>query len=162
MDSVLILHVYVQDETLSTLYNDRKSNHSTDSGIDLYCPEEIVVKARQQAKINFEIKARLDECTLNGNTQRGYFLFPRSSIVKTPLRMSNSIGLIDADYKGNICAFVDNISEQDYTISRHQRLFQLVGPSLRPMSLSVHIGEDSLARDPDNSRKEGGFGSTGI
>ena len=38
---------------------------------------------------------------------------PRSSISKTPLRMSNSVGLIDGGYRGEIMASVDNISDDD-------------------------------------------------
>ena len=33
-----------------------------------------------------------------------YYLYPRSSISKTPLRMSNSTGIIDAGYRGEIIA----------------------------------------------------------
>ena len=40
-----------------------------------------------------------------------YMLVPRSSISKTPLRMANSIGIIDAGYRGEIMAAVDNISK---------------------------------------------------
>ena len=40
---------------------------------------------------------------------KAYYLFPRSSISKTPLRMSNSIGLIDGGYRGEIMASCDNI-----------------------------------------------------
>ena len=39
----------------------------------------------------------------------GYYLYPRSSIVKTPFRLSNSVGIIDSGYRGEIMAVVDNI-----------------------------------------------------
>ena len=31
-----------------------------------------------------------------------YFMYPRSSISKTPLRLINSVGIIDKDYRGNV------------------------------------------------------------
>ena len=55
-----------------------------------------------------------------------YYLYPRSSISKTPLRLCNSVGIIDAGYRGNIMAFVDNIDE-DYDLGT--RLFQLCDPN---------------------------------
>ncbi|SVA76917.1 uncharacterized protein METZ01_LOCUS129771, partial [marine metagenome] len=41
---------------------------------------------------------------------------PRSSIAKTPLRLCNSIGLIDGGYRGEIMAVVDNIKKESYTV----------------------------------------------
>ena len=46
-----------------------------------------------------------------------YYLYPRSSIIKTPLRMSNSVGIIDAGYRGNIIGCVDNIGDIPYTVT---------------------------------------------
>ena len=51
---------------------------------------------------------------------------PRSSISKTPLRLANSIGLIDGGYRGEIMACCDNIKDYEYTIEKGQRLFQLL------------------------------------
>ena len=38
---------------------------------------------------------------------------PRSSISKTPLRLANSIGLIDGGYRGEIMAPCDNIKNSE-------------------------------------------------
>ena len=51
---------------------------------------------------------------------------PRSSISKTPPRLCNAIGLIDAGYRGEIMAAVDNIKQESYEVEKGQRLFQLV------------------------------------
>lgn len=58
----------------------------------------------------------------NGQYNVGYTLMPRSSISKTPLRMSNSIGLIDQGYRGNIMAFVDHINVQ--TVAAQKKIDQ--------------------------------------
>ena len=84
-----------------------------------------------------------------------YMLVPRSSISKTPLRMANSIGIIDAGYRGEIMAAVDNNSDDDYMVVPGQRLFQLVHPTLYPIHASL-VNEFS-----DSERGKGGFGSTG-
>jgi len=82
-------------------------------------------------------------------------LYPRSSIVKTPLRLSNSVGIIDAGYRGNIMAFVDNIKGEPFTIEKGTRLFQICGPCLERITFEV-------VHDLSNSQRgESGFGSTG-
>ena len=80
---------------------------------------------------------------------------PRSSIAKTPLRLCNSIGLIDGGYRGEIMAAVDNIKDEDYKIEKGQRLFQLVAMDGSPVKFEL---VDKLT---DTTRGEGGFGSTG-
>ena len=90
------------------------------------------------------------------NTEnKPYLLMPRSSIAKTPLRLSNSIGLIDSGYRGEIMAAVDNIKKEDYTVDPGQRLFQLVAMDGAPIHFEL---VDELS---DTSRGSGGFGSTG-
>ena len=83
------------------------------------------------------------------------WLLPRSSLSKTPLRMANSVGLIDASYRGTIRAAVDHRGDTPYTVRRGDRLFQLAAPSLCPLECMI---TDTL---PPSERGEGGFGSTG-
>ena len=86
---------------------------------------------------------------------KGYFLFPRSSISKTPLRMSNSIGLIDGGYRGEIMAVCDNIKDFKFSVKAGDRLFQIVSSDLSPIKFKI---VDELS---SSTRGEGGFGSTG-
>ena len=79
----------------------------------------------------------------------------RSSISKTPLRLSNSVGLIDAGYRGEIMAAVDNIKDFSFSLEKGQRLFQLV--SMNGDAIHFEL-VDTLS---NTSRGEGGFGSTG-
>ena len=80
---------------------------------------------------------------------------PRSSISKTPLRQCNSVGLIDAGYRGEIMAAVDNIKQEPYRLEPGQRLFQLVAMDGSPISFEL---TDVLT---ETDRGESGFGSTG-
>ncbi len=123
---------------------------SENAGVDLYCPETITIPPKSLA---FTIDFKIVCCCNNGNS--AYYLIPRSSISKTPLRMSNSIGLIDKGYRGHIMAKVDNLSDSEYTINAGERLFQICLPSLkRPI---IHFTKV----DTDTIRGTGGFGSTG-
>ena len=48
---------------------------------------------------------------------------------KSPLRLCNSIGLVDREYTGELFVCVDNIDDKDYVIKKNDRLVQLVGHS---------------------------------
>ena len=95
------------------------------------------------------------EPTVHMEDGRAYFLMPRSSISKTPLRLANSIGLIDGGYRGEIMAPCDNIKDSNYTVEKGQRLFQLVASDCSSISYKI---DNELS---ETSRGSGGFGSTG-
>ena len=100
-------------------------------------------------------------------TPVGYYLYPRSSIVKTPFRMANSVGIIDAGYRGEVMAVVDNIDSANNDLkaclSRYalpmSRLFQICAPTLEPFMVRIVEHEDELGI---TERGCGGFGSTGV
>ena len=119
------------------------------SGFDLYVPEDTIIPAGQTVFIDHKIKAM----TTSGH---GYWLLPRSSISKTPLRMANSVGLIDPTYRGNIIAALTNTSNSDFLALKGTRLVQLAIDTLEPFKVTW---VDSL---PETIRGDGGFGSTGI
>lgn len=124
-----------------------------DAGLDLYCPGEMIIQPGQTVKIDFKIQCE----GLSDDDGRNvcYYLYPRSSISKTPLRLANSVGIIDAGYRGNLMAAVDNTSTEPYQIQRGQRLFQICGRFLESISLT-------LTTELSNSeRGNNGFGSTG-
>ena len=129
-------------------YSNHGHFHNGDSGLDLYILETVTINPGETALLKLGIAAETKENT-------SYYLLPRSSISKTPLRLANSIGLIDAGYRGEIMAAVDNIKDYSYTVEKGQRLFQLVSATLEPISFSI---VNSLS---DTTRGTGGFGSTG-
>lgn len=130
------------------MYNNHGHFHQGDAGLDLFIAQEQTIKSGETALINLRLA-----CEPENN--QPYLLMPRSSIAKTPLRLCNSIGLIDGGYRGEIMAAVDNIKTEDYTVEPNQRLFQLVAMNGAPITLEI---VDELS---DSSRGEGGFGSTG-
>lgn len=88
----------------------------------------------------------------------GYYveLFPRSSLGKhTAIRSSNSVGLIDNTYRGEIIALVDNLGMKTETINKGQRFCQLVIKKEIP---AVFVEAEKLT---DTERGTGKFGSTG-
>ena len=124
-----------------------------DAGLDLYCPGDMIILPRQTVKIDLKIQCE----GLSDNDDRNvcYYLYPRSSISKTPLRLANSVGIIDSGYRGNLMAVVDNTSDEPFSIQKGQRLFQICGRYLEPIHLTL-VEELS-----DSERGNNGFGSTG-
>ena len=124
--------------------------HDTDAAADLYAMENTTVPAHSYGnKLRTGVKIQLPEGWLA-------FILPRSSIgAKTPLRLSNSVGLIDSGYRGELGVLYDNTSDEDYHISQGDRIAQLlIMPSYRFQAKVVDALEDS-------DRGEGGFGASG-
>lgn len=124
--------------------------HDTDAAADLFANEDIIIKAHSLGNmVHTGVKIGLPE---------GWraTILPRSSTgLKTPLRLSNSQGLIDSDYRGEVMLLFDNISDSDFTIKRGDKLAQLeVKPIYRFKAKIV----ESL---DETERGQNGFGSTG-
>ena len=81
-------------------------------------------------------------------------LFPRSSISKTPLRMANSVGVIDSGFTGEIKVPLYNTSEVEIRdIEQYDKIAQLVIVPCMSFELEA---VDELE---DTERGDGGFGS---
>ena len=84
-------------------------------------------------------------------------ILPRSSMgVKTGLRVSNGVGIIDSDYRGEVCIILDNMDSFDRSLVKNgDRIAQM---------LVVKDPDVELVQVEDLSETErgtGGFGSTG-
>lgn len=124
--------------------------HDSDVAADLYAAEDIIIKPHTYGNmVRTGVHIGLPEGWVA-------FILPRSSIgFKTPLRLSNSMGVIDSGYRGPLGVLYDNTSDSEYVITAGDRIAQLlVRPSYRFKAKIV----DSL---DVTDRNEGGFGSTG-
>lgn len=150
-----------------------------DSGFDLYCFKEEVPVGLSN-KINLKIKCSMS----HDNMLCGYYMYPRSSMgSKTPLRLSNSVGIIDAGYRGNLMGIVDNLGNKEinlpeeywrgillnekdenykksgsYKIKNGERLFQICPLGIYPIYPILVDGANELG---ETVRGIGGLGSTG-
>lgn len=133
-------------------YENFKMNHQGDSGIDLY-NNTITIEPLKIGTIDFGIKCEMID--LVSNEYASYYLVPRSSIANTNFQLANSIGIIDAGYRGNIKAKIRCFSNEADTLPTGSH-FQIVSPDLKPIRIDI-VPESSLSI---TSRNEGGFGST--
>lgn len=176
--SVLKLYVNVENEALMDAYaahidaHNKHTHYNTyyNSGFDLLNPVTQTISQKSDGTAtmyDLQIKGEMIHCKLflqtdSKNPVAGmsscspYFLFPRSSISKTPLMLANHTGIIDTGYRGFIKAAVRPFTETA-TIEKDTRLFQICHSTLCPIYV-VMVTEDQLTI---TDRGDGGFGSTG-
>ena len=121
------------------------------AGADLYACEggDVVIKAGETKLIHTGIALEIPE---------GYagFIYARSGLAsKRGLAPANKVGVVDADYRGEVMVALHNHSGIEQKIAHGERIAQLV---VAPF-LKVDFEEsDTLS---DTVRGTGGFGSTG-
>jgi dUTP pyrophosphatase len=145
-----------------------------DSGFDLYVPQDEYFSYDSLMKtkmIDFQIKTEM-VCPVvyaggGGfyDRNKAFYLYARSSISKTPLMLSNHVGVVDSGYRGNLmgafrCLYNPNEKNTDteYLVPKHTRLVQICMASLEPFDVELVEEFSDLS---NTERGEGGFGSTG-
>lgn len=145
----LNIKIISKDDKVNDFYQKFTTHHLGDSGIDLYNFNEVVIDFLQVGTIDFEIQCEMIE--LETNTYASYYLVPRSSLSNTSFQLANSVGIIDAGYRGNLKAKVRNFSNVNFQKGSY---FQIIAPDLKPIQVKI---VDELSK---TTRNNGGFGST--
>ncbi len=122
------------------------------AGMDLYAciAESVTLAPGQLTVIPTGIAIELPDNTCAA------FLYARSGLgVKHGICLSNGVGVIDSDYRGEVCVGLCNVSDKPYVIEPFERVAQMViAPVLTPDITEVNELSDT-------ARGEGGFGSSG-
>ena len=121
------------------------------AGADLYaCIESpVTIEPGQTVFISTGLAMEIPE---------GYagFVYARSGLsCKRGLAPANKVGVVDADYRGEITVALHNHSDEPKTIEVNERIAQIV---IAPF---VHVAFDEVDELSDTVRGSGGFGSTG-
>jgi dUTP pyrophosphatase len=170
---VMVLNLFVEDnEPLKNMYLDAQKKHNLslleephffNAGFDLFLPEEQTFTSDSINKASFKVKCSAQIVNLHSDDNRqfytGYYMYPRSSLSKTQLRLANNTGIIDAGYRGPLIGMFDCLTNE-YIVSGFTRLLQVCAPGLMPIYVKVIDSISELG--PDTSRGEGGIGSTGL
>jgi dUTP pyrophosphatase len=81
---------------------------------------------------------------------------PRSGLaIKDGITVLNTPGTIDADYRGEVCIIIINISEKEYTVNDGDRICQMI------ISKHERAEWERVEMLNDTNRGAGGFGHTG-
>lgn len=82
---------------------------------------------------------------------------PRSGLaLKHGITVLNTPGTIDADYRGEICVILVNLSQEEFVINDGERIAQMV---IAKHETGEFVEVEQL---DDTERGEGGFGHTGV
>lgn len=125
---------------------------SGSAGIDLYAciDEPITVNSGDLVKIPTGIAIELPSENLAA------FVFARSGLgINYGIAPSNAVGVIDSDYRGEICVGLTNHSNTPFVIEPQTRIAQLIVMPVLPLPI---LEVEDLS---DTERGENGFGSTG-
>jgi hypothetical protein len=165
--------------------------HFYDAGFDLFLPKNKIISLYGDGqlygdgtlffgkqltdthnpvnKVDFKVKCCAQICHINNIYSRyftPFYTYARSSISKTPLRLANNQGIIDAGYRGNLigmfdCLICSNIENPpfDWYMEEYTRILQICAPGLLPIYVNIVDKLEDLG--PTTLRGEGGFGSTG-
>lgn len=192
---IMYLSIYVDDNDaeLKKLYVEYAEKHNNkimedphfyDAGFDLFLPKNsnednslsdgtkfystgCTDNPNKINKVDFKVKC----CAQMFNGSKSHFTpfytYARSSMSKTPLRLANNQGIIDAGYRGNLIGMFDciystnneNDKEFDWYMEKYSRMLQICAPGLVPIYVNIVDTLEDLG--PSTSRGVGGFGSTG-
>lgn len=122
------------------------------AGLDLYaCIEEpVLLQPRGLYRIPTGVAVALPGPDTVG------LIFARSGLgVKHGVSLSNAVGVIDSDYRGELIVGIGNTGETSYLLSPGERFAQLVVMPVYQVDL---VETDNL---DETTRGAGGFGSTG-
>lgn len=165
------LFIQTTNDELANQYEGQNQSYDGDSGIDLYTPEEVLFYPGETKLVNLQIKCQMIDNVTGKDVS--YYLYPRSSISKTPLRLANSVGIIDSGYRGDIIAALTFVPTFDvlkrvadgkldlnnkvnkFVLRAGSRVVQICSGDLSPIKYEVR------KEITQTERGENGFGSTG-
>jgi dUTP pyrophosphatase len=135
-------------------------NH-IDAGFDLFSPSDLIMNPSKVNKLDYQISCRAYIVEREHSFNTGFYMYPRSSISKSNLRLANNVGIIDAGYRGHLMGMFDVIySLINVTVNKFERHVQICAPGLIPIIVELVNSREQLGET--TARGEGGFGSTGI
>ena len=124
----------------------RGSEHS--AGLDLSSAYDYIVPAHDKQLIKTDLSFAIP-------SEHYGRVAPRSGLACKNF-IDVGAGVVDSDYRGNLCVLLFNHSDVDFVVNKHDRIAQLI---IEKISLPLVMEVDEL----DNTvRGEGGFGSTGL
>ena len=120
------------------------------AGYDFYSPVDVIIPPHEMVMIWTDCKASM----YYDNT---LLLMPRSSMGKQPVMLANTIGCVDSDYysnpdnDGNIGLRLLNMGDTPYEIKVGDRIAQ-----------GIFVKYGTVKNDTTKTKRESGFGSTGV
>jgi dUTP pyrophosphatase len=175
-DTIMKLKIFVDDNAeLEQKYVEAIRKHHAkmsdnikyiDAGFDLFAPKSITFHNHEINAHDYGIscsativKRTYDSRGRPDDTERntGFYMYPRSSISKSCIRLANNVGIIDAGYRGHLIGMFDAFDTT--TIKQFERHLQICAPGLIPILVMLVETKEELGLN--TTRGDGGIGSTG-
>ena len=120
-----------------------------DAGLDLHAAEDVTLKPGARALVPTGLALAIPP-------GHAGLVLPRSGLaLRHGVTLLNTPGLIDAGYRGEVKVLLVNLGEAAVTLSRGDRIAQLVVQRVEHVTLAP------VSELPPSARGAGGFGSTG-
>lgn len=116
-------------------------------GMDLFSPKDVVLIPGKIERIPLGIKCKF-------NKHRWAMLRPKSGHASKQ-GIHVLAGILDEDYRGEVCALMISFGTEPYLIKKDEKLLQMIEMEV----VKSEIVEGTV--DEDTERGTGGFGSTG-
>lgn len=124
--------------------------HEGDAGLDLRITHDVTLNPGERATVGTGLAVEIPQGCVG-------LVFPRSGLAsKHGITLSNSVGVIDSGYRGEIGATLLNQSDETATLDAGTRVCQLIVMPFVPCEL---VPCEELT---ETERGAAGFGSTGI
>lgn len=121
-----------------------------DAGLDLYAAEPVTLAPGARALVPTGIALAIPPGFAG-------FVLPRSGLaLRHGVTLLNTPGLVDAGYRGEVKVLLVNHGDAPVSLSRGDRVAQLVVQRVERVALAL------VAELPESARGAGGFGSTGV
>lgn len=122
--------------------------HPTDACYDIYSPVDVTLDPRTVTKFNLDFAVACPP---------GYKLcfYSRSGLASKGIFLTNSVGIVDQDYRGCCATALYNATNREYHISKGDRILQCALEVVHPFIIQE---VDEL---DETERGSGGFGSSG-
>jgi dUTP pyrophosphatase len=126
-----------------------KYAHDGDAGMDLFSVEDVVIKPRYRLAVRTGLEFEIP----NGYEMQ---IRPRSGMaLKSGITVLNTPGTVDSGYRGEIKAILINLSSEDYSIKKGDKICQAIINKVERVQI------EETKELSETKRGKGGFGSTG-
>jgi dUTP pyrophosphatase len=138
----------------------KKNIYHIDAGFDLFSPNDTIMTNLNVQKLDYQVICSAQLIDIHSCYNTGFYMYPRSSISKSKLRLANNVGIIDAGYRGHLIGMFDVIYDDVSVINKFDRHLQICAPELIPIIVEIVDRKEDLGES--TARGDDGFGSTGV
>ena len=120
-------------------YTNLNSLEADSHSIDLFVPKDTLIKAHSIGTVDFNINIMASDPHNDRGGPSPFYIYPKCSIVDTPLRLANGFSTIGWAYEGTIKCVFDNIGENEYILKKGTPIVKICGPSLEDVEFKVKM-----------------------